>query len=210
MEKFNQTIEKAKKVSLTAEEKSEIRGFLFAAVKGVNIGVLARFWKPAFAAMLIIITIGSGVSFAAENTLPGDVLYPIKIKVNEEVRSALSLSSESKASWAARRLERRLEEFEKLVEGNKLDVKRKAIIEAGFTKRAAVVKEKIDMLESKPDANLEAAVKTAVRTEKLLINHGKVFKNNPNLNSFVGKIESETKDISEKRVRMEKIRARKK
>ncbi len=57
---------------------------------------------------------GGGVSYAAEGAVPGDALYPIKVSVNETVRDLATLSPEAKADWAARLVERRLEEAEKI------------------------------------------------------------------------------------------------
>jgi len=64
---------------------------------------------PVIAAVLVFL-VGGGAVAAAEGALPGDVLYPIKISVNEEVRGVLALSSEAKASWNISRAERRLQE----------------------------------------------------------------------------------------------------
>ena len=64
---------------------------------------------------------GGGVSYAAEGAVPGDVLYPIKVSVNEEARDLVTFSPEAKADWESRLVERRLEEAEKLVEGDALN-----------------------------------------------------------------------------------------
>lgn len=57
---------------------------------------------------------GSSVSFAAEGTLPGDILYPVKIYVNESVLGAVAVTQKAKAEWGIALVERRLEEIEKL------------------------------------------------------------------------------------------------
>ena len=54
--------------------------------------------------VLVLVGAGGGVSLAAEGSLPGDVLYPVKVSVNEEVRSALTFSLESKTAWEAKRV----------------------------------------------------------------------------------------------------------
>ncbi|OHA83679.1 MAG: hypothetical protein A2408_02505 [Candidatus Yonathbacteria bacterium RIFOXYC1_FULL_52_10] len=66
-------------------------------------------------ALLIVLLIGGGTTIAAEQTLPGDTLYPMKVEVNEQVRSAFAVSSEAQAKWDTRRTERRLEEAEQLM-----------------------------------------------------------------------------------------------
>lgn len=71
--------------------------------------------KKAISAFLIgSILMGGTVSFAAENTVPGDVLYPVKVRVNESVRGVIAVSPKAKAEWDVRLVERRLEEVEML------------------------------------------------------------------------------------------------
>ncbi len=84
--------------------------------------ILNRFLnlKHMTAALLIAIMIGGGTSFAARDAVPGDVLYPVKIEVNENVKSALAVSSESEARLQAHLVETRLAEAEKLATEGKL------------------------------------------------------------------------------------------
>lgn len=57
---------------------------------------------------------GGSVSFAAEGTVPGDMLYPIKVRVNEPMRGVFAVTPQTKALWEVRLVERRLEEIEKI------------------------------------------------------------------------------------------------
>lgn len=50
------------------------------------------------------------VPTVAEQAVPGDVLYPIKVRVNEEVRGSLTFSPTQKIEWETERLERRIAE----------------------------------------------------------------------------------------------------
>ncbi|MEK7672285.1 MAG: DUF5667 domain-containing protein [Patescibacteria group bacterium] len=100
---------------------------------------------PAFFALLLLVT--GGTSLAAEYSVPGDLLYPVKIHVNEEVRSALAFSEESKAYIALDRAEERLEEAEVLAVKGKLTPEVRIDLEVRFTrhleqaqKRAATAK----------------------------------------------------------------------
>lgn len=65
-------------------------------------------------ALGLIFTVGAGSVSAAESALPGDVLYPIKVNVNEEVRAALARTPESRARVAIERAERRIQELKQL------------------------------------------------------------------------------------------------
>ncbi|MFT5849926.1 MAG: hypothetical protein ACI9H6_000754 [Patiriisocius sp.] len=51
-----------------------------------------------------------GVPLIAERSVPGDVLYPVKTQITEELRSSLTLSSYAKVEWETERLERRVSE----------------------------------------------------------------------------------------------------
>lgn len=67
-------------------------------------------------AVLLVMT----VPVIAERTVPGDVLYPIKVRFNEEVRSSLALSPYQKVEWETERLERRISEARLLADAGKL------------------------------------------------------------------------------------------
>jgi Domain of unknown function (DUF5667) len=69
----------------------------------------------------------SSISYAAEGTLPGDILYPVKIHINENIYNVMAFSHEAQASWHTERAERRFEEIEQLLAKNELD-EEKAII----------------------------------------------------------------------------------
>ena len=80
-------------------------------------------------AILLIVLLGGGVSFAAEGALPGDALYPVKVGVNERVRAALALGLEADAEWNVRQIERRLEEAEELSAEGELNAETRTEIE---------------------------------------------------------------------------------
>jgi hypothetical protein len=60
------------------------------------------------------------VPFAAEQTVPGDVLYPVKVRFNEEVRSSLAVTPYQQIQWETKRVERRLAEARLLATEGKL------------------------------------------------------------------------------------------
>lgn len=73
---------------------------------------------PLAAIVLIISVSSASVSFAASGALPGDVLYGVKVGINEKVELALAGDAESKANVLVRQAEERLKETEVLaVEG---------------------------------------------------------------------------------------------
>lgn len=94
---------------------------------------------PALLALLLLI--GGGVSAAAEQSVPGDFLYPVKINFNEEVRSILAVTDQDEARWQTQAAERRLSEAETLTERGTLDEATRATLEDEFTANVASAEE---------------------------------------------------------------------
>jgi hypothetical protein len=79
--------------------------------------------QPAYAfggIVLLLLVTGGGATFAAEGALPGDLLYPMKIYVNESVQGVLKVGDARKAKWEAEKTVRRLEEAESLATEGRL------------------------------------------------------------------------------------------
>lgn len=71
-----------------------------------------------FGAIATIVLVA--VPLMAEKAVPGDVLYPVKVQFNEEIRGSLSLSPYAKVEWETKRLERRIAEARLLASEGKL------------------------------------------------------------------------------------------
>ncbi len=76
--------------------------------------MLRRSFAIGALAILLVLS-GSGISYAAENSLPGGILYPVKINVLEPIRGALAVSPEAKTQWEVAKVERRLNEAEQML-----------------------------------------------------------------------------------------------
>ncbi|MEK7094083.1 MAG: DUF5667 domain-containing protein [Patescibacteria group bacterium] len=124
---------------------------------------------PVMAALMIMILLGGGTSLAAERALPGDVLYPIKVVINEPVVSALSLSVEAKIDWEAELAGRRLKEAVELADAGKLNAEVEEKLSEEFTKHETKVRERIANLEEKGDEKVAASL--AARFEGSLKAH---------------------------------------
>ena len=124
---------------------------------------------PVMAALMIMILLGGGTSLAAERALPGDVLYPIKVVINEPVVSALSLSVEAKIDWEAELAGRRLKEAVELADAGKLNSEVEEKLSEEFTKHETKVRERIANLEEKGDEKVAASL--AARFEGSLKAH---------------------------------------
>lgn len=67
------------------------------------------------ATLLIALVIGTGgTSLAAQGALPGELLYPVKVHVNENFRSTLALGVDAKAKLQMELLAERIKEAEEL------------------------------------------------------------------------------------------------
>lgn len=177
-DKLKQLIKKSVKISLDKKDKGLMRANLLTFIrKSSNLeavvapatgrGVVLWFFKPtsALAGMLIVVILGSGISFAAENSLPGELLYPVKLNFNEEVRSLTLFSEEEKTEWETRRAERRIEEGEKLfVKGNLNEEKRKEIEEA-FTRHADRAERGLEKIGEKSSIREEVSIKAVDESE---------------------------------------------
>ncbi|PIR82346.1 hypothetical protein COU20_02890 [Candidatus Kaiserbacteria bacterium CG10_big_fil_rev_8_21_14_0_10_59_10] len=130
-------------------------------------------WIPSLkrpAAVLSILglfALSGGVSYAAEEALPGDLLYAVKTGVNEPIRGALALSSSAAALWQMRLVERRIEEAAALAAAGRLNE------ETGTTLRANLERHAIAaaaLLESASNDDAFAA-EASLRFEARLAEH---------------------------------------
>lgn len=167
---------------------------------------------PITIIMSIVVLLGGGTSFAAERAKPGDILYPVKVHVNEEVRAAVSFSEEGKALWEARRAERRLEEAAALTEENAMNAEARAELEARFKAHAERIEERIEKMEERGDT--ENAEELATRFEASLKAHEAVLvalraraeiteETKAEVRSVIEHILTETKSTAETRTRLE-------
>ncbi|MFA5652078.1 MAG: DUF5667 domain-containing protein [Candidatus Paceibacterota bacterium] len=125
-------IEQLKKVSLTNEEKSKMLHnlSLYADVHQpipsthslfsfFNIS-LNRKLAYVLTSIMITITLGGSAVYASEQSLPGDLLYPIKTKIAEPIKMAMATTPKEKAKVEIELADKRLSEAETLDKRGKL------------------------------------------------------------------------------------------
>lgn len=153
---FKQLKNDADSIRLTTDEKSAMREKLLSAMSTAPHTavpspyfsfVMPRALVPALA--LVLVVLGSGVSFAAEGALPGDALYGIKVSVNERLRGAFAFSEEAKVEYHSTLAERRLEEAATLAASGELSEVAKIELEANFESHAGEVRTLLSSFESK-------------------------------------------------------------
>lgn len=190
---LEQFIKSSKNILLSKEEKGLMRAKLESSMRGISavresgasrlpfieaikksiINTFKLKTMPLLAILIALSLTGGGVSAAAENALPGDILYPVKVKANEEIRALIALSKESKAEWEVRRTERRLEEAEKLAAQGEINAEARAQIEENFKIHAERVNARI--AEFKEDSDEEGAADVSSRFETSLNAHAKIL-----------------------------------
>ncbi|MDD2807667.1 MAG: DUF5667 domain-containing protein [Patescibacteria group bacterium] len=131
--------------------------------------------KTMLASIIIALIIAtSGVtSVAAEGALPGDILYPVKININEEVRSAFNLSTDAKANWEAELTSRRLQEAEKLAVENRLQADTQGQLRQAIENHFTKFNQLSAKLAQHNDAEKAAAVQS--KLESILKAHAEVL-----------------------------------
>lgn len=116
--------------------------------------------------LAIILLVMSGTAYAAEESLPGDLLYPIKINVTEKVRTALIKNPERLATWEAKKTERRLKEIEKITIKGNLNQERQKQLEDNLSKQVEITRTRIERLQT--NERNEKAEKLGIDLEKSL------------------------------------------
>lgn len=122
--------------------------------------------------LLLALLAGGGTSLAAEQALPGDALYPVKVDIMEPLRATVAFSSAAKAKWEARVAERRLEEGEVLLANAGLSQDTKAAIEQRFLAASAKAKANIATVRERDAAAaafIESDFETSLKTHRFII-----------------------------------------
>ena len=109
--------------SLTQSEKNQMKSVLLAYVKdhpqvltAADLPWFMYFRSHIAMSMIIALVFLSGSSSVfAEWSLPGDLFYPLKTNVNEQVLGLLATSPAAKAEWQLSLADRRLKEVETIV-----------------------------------------------------------------------------------------------
>ena len=106
----------------------------------------AHRFVAAVAVALVLTFAGGTISYAAEGALPGDVLYPVKVGVNEPLRGALARTPEGKALFEVEKVSRRLAEAEVLALEGRFDASRREIVEVRITEHIGAVHDRVAAL----------------------------------------------------------------
>jgi hypothetical protein len=143
-ENWQKGIKDLQNIVLSKEEKSKIkqRVLLRSPYASVNLPIFVFIKRYATTlATILLMAMTGGVAFASEKALPGNILYPVKIKITEPVRDLIKISPVAKIEWQAEKANRRLKEAEALSQQNKLDEVRVVEIENLFAENVKEFKQ---------------------------------------------------------------------
>ena len=125
----------------------------------------AHHYSGALAVALLATVSTFGVSSAADDALPGDLLYPVKVNVNEEIKTVFLGSDAEELMWESERAELRLQEASQLASEGRLDPKKQEAVAKLFAEHTDAVSEKVHAMEESDPAlvvevstDLEAAL----------------------------------------------------
>lgn len=120
-------------------KKNSMGGIPSEAFRSIHINMhYLQGFAGVFAVFLIV-----GVPLIAERSVPGDVLYPVKTNITEEVRASLTLSPYAKVQWETQRLERRVAEARLLANKGELTPETEAQVAQAVKDHSDAAQQKI-------------------------------------------------------------------
>jgi len=137
--RFNNLIKIMKAEKMTEEEKTSIRFKVETFVQNNPISIpqkspyFSRFHfakaGKIFATGLLLMVIGvGGLSYSSASALPGDLLYPIKINLNEKIEEKLAFTPTEKVALQQKRIETRFTEVESLIKTKKITPENNSVV----------------------------------------------------------------------------------
>lgn len=114
-----------------------------------------------FIAIFVALAIAVGTSITAQGTVPGQMLYPVKVHVNENIESVWSVSAEADARIKAAHALRRIDEAQELAASAKLDAQTRTEIIARFKEDTDAMERYIQKLEVRGDAATAAEIRSS-------------------------------------------------
>lgn len=139
----------------------------------------ASFWSRwkllslATSSLVIILVAGIGVSYAAEGSLPGDILYPIKKQFTEPIRANLASTPEAKSRWTAEIVKRRLDEAVSLEAKRRLNPEIEASISHEVAEKTEQLHQQLDDLQH--SGQIDTASDISSNAQAVLDSRKKLF-----------------------------------
>jgi hypothetical protein len=175
MKRLDMLQQHSSEVGLLDEERKQLRESLLAymektpvqAIPDTYAPVQSHYFSKGFVVAVLagLIVASSGVAFAASRAVPGDMLYPIKVGINEKVMGYMAISNERKATVEAHLAAERLEEAQQLHAEAKLDDTTAQHLRTNFNAHVSAFEtrvEKIKKVDVEQAATVEANFKSSL------------------------------------------------
>lgn len=152
-----------------------------------------------------ILVLGAGTSYAAEGSMPGEILYSVKVHVNEEVKAALIFDDDDKVAFEINRAETRLAEADDLAASGKLSAEAKTQVEANLNSNKKRIQQRIKKLEDNGDnqkaADLASHFESSLKAHTSILGamEDKEKKDNDDVSNFTKNVISTSNDLSNQR-----------
>jgi hypothetical protein len=177
-------IQSAKQITLSPEKKALIRAHiqdfieLTPITKSISKPILSPlvsrvsvsyFSKAISFALIVLIAGGSTISYASEDTLPGDTLYTVKVNVKEPLEEKLAFSPQAKLEVKTKQVEKRLTEAQTLLQNNDISPEKHKEVESRVEKQVEEISQTITELQEKGD--VETILSTTSKLQPVLKAH---------------------------------------
>lgn len=188
-DKLHKGVEEIKQIHLTKSEKENMLEYILTGKKLTSAATVSDFIKRyhfVFSGTLASVLLLFTTTFAAERSLPGDALYPIKIGFTEQLQGAFIFTTEDELRWEAQKVDNRLTEAEELVKMGKFS----ATVEAQLNTQIENRLQKVNQIETKISGDKKAnepqkekLLKEAAQTRRTIEN--RIFDTNQTLRAKV-------------------------
>ena len=115
-------------------------------------------------AVLATLLVGAGTTFAAQNSVLGDFLYPVKTEINENVRGAFAVGVNAEAKLQTDLFEERVKEAAKLQAQGRLTGQTAAQVATNLKTQAQVTADAIVKSDAAVAMNTNTQVKAALES----------------------------------------------
>jgi len=162
-----------REIFLSPKEKADLKFKLLSQIeaRAPEARQVSYFWPQTLGVSLsLILLAGLGSAWAAEYSLPGDLLYPIKTSVNEKVMEKLATTPEAQTEVKTKILKRRLVEVETLSLKGELKPEETEKTKGEVIRLTQETKEALAQVENLPQKNeLEIELKGAINAHKEIL-----------------------------------------
>lgn len=181
---LNKLIQSAKQVNLSREKKDLVRARLESFIELTPITKISPqpvkphfmsrvsisyFGKAISFALIVLIAGGSTISYASEDTLPGDTLYTVKVNVKEPLEEKFAITPQAKLEIKTKQVEKRLTEAQTLIQKNDLTPEKHKEVERQVEKKVGEITKKIDELQEVGD--IDTILATTSKLQPVLKAH---------------------------------------